>query len=88
MALGHARGVVNVRVRGWLERPGRLGTQGVGLGSRKSVQMNYVRECAPQTLLIPVLPLTRRGSVCYSLVTLNVCVASLHMFPHRAVTSF
>ena len=35
MALGHARGFVNVRVRGWLERPGRLGTQGVhvGLGS-------------------------------------------------------
>ena len=36
------------------------------MGSRKSVQMNYVRECAPQTLLIPVLPLTRRGSVCHS----------------------
>ena len=32
MALGYIGGVLNVRVRGSLERPVRLGTWGVGIG--------------------------------------------------------
>jgi len=82
MELGHARRVLNVRVRGQLGRSARLGTWGVLLGRRTTDEsylqrttVEHLLACAPQSPSRDPRPTTRmRATLCavpVELVALN-----------------